>query len=64
MSVAIHHVEVELRRVNDEMVVKVVGYGMASRSLRPFSSATSVCLRSPIRAQALASCAESWIATL
>jgi hypothetical protein len=25
MPVAVHHVEVELRRVNDEMVVKVIG---------------------------------------
>jgi hypothetical protein len=45
LPVAVHCVEVEFRRVDDEVVVQVF------ESLRPLLSATSVSLGSPIRAQ-------------
>jgi hypothetical protein len=46
MPVAAHHVEVELRRANDEMVVKVIGVRHGFEKSGPLSSATSVLLRS------------------
>jgi hypothetical protein len=64
MPVAVHHVEVEPRRVNDEVVVKVIDVRYDFEKSGPFVSATSVLLRSPMRAHAFASCAASWMATL